>query len=359
MSTAGISDLETAIDRLLRRGPSILDLQRALGDLEIICLGVENRLKHDEAVLGDAIRLARREQTQKQTNVRQRLAQIEQKQEQIKLTLDDLDDVGHTFARDLVVVKDVTIERLRAALDDVLSTFAEQEVEAFRKADLASKISGIWYCDTRPLRRKLETAFLDAYRFGANDLLEIERGVCGKLEEVFNQLQADQEITLKVGRPTMMDPAPSIGALGQTVAFDLSSQWERWWQRWRTTHTRMKQFKDLVFSEFEPIVDALLKTAACELDRQRQASARRFDDIAQEMSGLLDKQRGRLQRLNRRLAGEGSSLSTTALVDQYEANRQSLANDLLRYRNIDAALRRLIDDCTSLTASGGPANIAN
>jgi hypothetical protein len=262
----------------------------------------------------------------------------------------ELVSVIDRLERDLNEAKDTAIERLSSNLHDLILTFAKSEGEALRSADLMSRVARTWQCDTSPLRRELETAFLENYRAAANQLMAIEQTAFGDLEASINHLLAEQNIKMKYGQSLVVDPAPSIGALGRTVALDLSDPWSHWWRRWLNTDTRVRKLQELVIAEFDPIVEMLMLTAVAELNHQANSGIGRFESIKRDLLGLLDKQQQRLSGLRRKLVGDGNEAPVSVLIGRYQARLEKCTHDLEQCRGLGGQLKTLVDETAALTA---------
>jgi hypothetical protein len=158
------------------------------------------------------------------------------------------------------------------------------------------------------------------------------------VEAIFNELLADRKIRLKGQRAQIVDSTPSISGLGETVALDLGSQWNRWWHRWQTRETRIRRFKELILAEFTPIVDGLLSAADRQLGERGTASVDHFTRARKDLLGLLATQRQYLDRVRQALGRDDNPAIAGSLIEGYERKRDRVRSQFEQCRAIGAEL---------------------
>ncbi|MEZ5931582.1 MAG: dynamin family protein [Alphaproteobacteria bacterium] len=350
MAAAGITSLEEALRDVVQDGPAMTDLIRMLASLRSLQDDVSARLRNEAITLEQSLTIvttdfARNEETQEEL---QRLEELRAR----------LEAIEEPLQQDIDIVQRAGAKRMRAALEQVVTQFADEETESLTAAHRVSRIGRIWRCDTRPLRRRLEQTFLTTYDVSANELLAVEGEAWMRLEQLVNQLLADQKIKFKGRPPHAADPSPSISSLGTTVALDLGDQWERWWHRWQTLSRRARRFKELVYAEFNPITAVLLVTAQRELKEQGDYSLRQFAHARQQILNLLDERERRLERVRADLA-RPEVTDRTALIESYRTSLRTIAADLDQCESIDAAIRELLGSFDQGPSGPGAADMTS
>jgi signal recognition particle receptor subunit beta len=330
MAAAGIEELEAVLGALALEGPAMAGLNRAMSTLIGMHGDCESRAQNELRTLEQAIQLARREE-QSARDLALQLDQLTQAKTR-------LDEVCEPIPESLGLVRKAMIGRMKFALNEVVRRFAESECEAMRTDDKGRSSSLVWQCDTRPLRGKLGQTYLEIYRRGSEELQATERDAWESVEAIFNELLADRKIRLKGQRAQIVDSTPSISGLGETVALDLGSQWNRWWHRWQTRETRIRRFKELILAEFTPIVDGLLSAADRQLGERGTASVDHFTRARKDLLGLLATQRQYLDRVRQALGRDDNPAIAGSLIEGYERKRDRVRSQFEQCRAIGAEL---------------------
>jgi hypothetical protein len=346
-AAAGLGALEQVIARLLRQGPAMLALRRAQGTLASLLGSVESRLQNEQATLGTTLGLAEQDAASDE----QKALGLALQQRQIEQIEAELEEVTDGFDKELALLTKVTVVRLKFALDTVVQQFADAQGEALRAAAETQRFARVWHCDTRPLRRELERLFLGIYRHGTKALLETERDTHDRLRGRLDPLLADQRIALGQAPLPVIEPAPPIGPLGQAVALDLNEQWERWWHLWRSTSLRARKLRELMRSEFAPMVAALAEIAARELRAQAAASQERLGAIRRDLLDALAQRRVHLDSIGQTIGdAQAEDGALAALLADYQARRSQHVADLAQCQALRAELDSLTAWCDELAS---------
>jgi hypothetical protein len=343
MRFSGLDDLTESLSQLVVRGPTMLRLQRSQGAL----YDMVSRI--DLAARGEL-----RSLEQRMSSVREDLAAAGRRSANEAKELQRLDAAPaavarmvETAAQDLRRVAALATRRLDAALRDIVRTYAVAARDMLL-AEPFARHEHAWRYDTSLLRRELERQFQKIYREAAEQLREVERTAnAGVLDQIRDLLPHDALVAKDVPL-RLIDPAPSIRALGQTVALELDEQWRAWWRLWHRQRQRARKLEALLSAEFHPIADALADAAGAELDVHVAASVQRFLQLGRDLAAMLNRRKVDLEA-NRR---DQPKRKRGAQIQEHQARQKHLEQRIQDCGRIAAALKDLVRRCAAL----GPAD---
>jgi hypothetical protein len=339
---SGLPALEAALSRLLLGGPAMLGLRRALATVLALQARLDAKAGSDLQGLADMARPA----GQDQAGMERRLAGLERQIRALGALPRELDSAAGALEGELSMLVEAALCRLRIGLAGVVQAFANAQAEALRAALRGRRDVRIWQCDTLPLRRELEQSFLRIYRHAAAELQAADHRALDQLGRAIGRLLPDQRIALDWQQVHLIDPAPSISALGQTVALDLGEQWAQWWQLWRTPTQRLRRLQEVILAEFEAVANALVDAAAAELAGHVGVTVERHAAAQRTVLEALKQRQARLAGLRQELLAERDG-STAAMVERFRTRHRQQIERLERCRAIGAALRDLAARCAA------------
>ncbi|MGA7804487.1 hypothetical protein, partial [Bradyrhizobium sp.] len=139
-----------------------------------------------------------------------------------------------------------------------------------------------------------EQQFQTIYREAAAKLEGLERTANGKLLDAIKGLRPKDALALENLPVNLVDPSPSISALGWKLAVELDEQWHAWWRLWHGQKQRAHKLEELLSAEFQATVAALVATAAAELNNHVTMVTNRFSKLVQDLAALLERRKSAL-----------------------------------------------------------------
>ncbi|MEZ5875971.1 MAG: dynamin family protein [Hyphomicrobiales bacterium] len=322
MACSGVLDLEVAVESMLLKGPAMLALQRTWTSLAAILTGMINAEQSEIRTLG---RLTLNPKQRSELSGPNRRA-LQTRIDQFEALPTKMAAIAEALRQDLDIVRDIALQSLRIALSALVSTFAEEQGNALRAQLQRNENSRVWRCETHQLRSQMESLFLDSYRESMDQCTKTERSGRSSLESEIRKVLPDYRLENDDRPKHMIDPLPSISALGQAVALDLGDQWGQWWRRWRSDDQRVRHLEKLVLAEFAPVASTLVESAEAELDSHLAITTHRFARICKDLEVLLERQRTHVEEAVRSVSEDAEALST--------ANQEMLREEALKCAKI-------------------------
>jgi signal recognition particle receptor subunit beta len=336
MRISGLDDLLGILSRLVVQGPTMLHLQ------------------HDQATLYDMVSKVYLAARGEQHSLEQRMSSIlEDQAATTRRQTEELDRLDAaptavaklvaTFIQNLGLVKEAVTRRLDAALRDSVRRHALSAREALLAQPGFARHEHVWQYDTAPLRRDLAQQF-HHYRQAAEQLQNAERTAKAAIFAEIQDLVPDNALVDEDAPIHLIDPAPSIGALGQTVALDLDDQWRAWWRLWHGQKQRARKLEEVLSAEFHKVVDALVDAAAVELDDHVARSSRRVLQLGRDLAAMMERRRFELEAYHR----DPANTEPSGLLQEYQGRQMQLVQRLQDCDRIADALKLLFSQCAAL-----------
>jgi signal recognition particle receptor subunit beta len=343
MRTSGLDDLLEILSRLVVLGPTMLHLQR------------------DQAALHDMVSKVYLAARGELYSLKQRTSSmLEDQAAASRRRAEELDRLHAaptavaklvaSSTQNLGLVKEAAMRRLDAALRDVVRRHALSAREMLLAEPGQGRHEHVWQYDTSPLRRDLAQQF-HHYRYAAEQLQKAERSAKAAIFQEIQDLVPDNALVAEDAPIHLIDPAPSISALGQTVTLDLADQWRAWWRLWQGPKQRARKLEEVVSAEFHKVVDALVEAAAVELDVNVALSAQRLAQLGRDLTAMANRRRTELEAYRRDPARRDAG----GLVQEYQARQLQLTQRLQDCDRIADALKLLFSQCGALGRAAGRA----
>jgi signal recognition particle receptor subunit beta len=336
MRISGLDALLETLSQLVMQGPTMLHLQR------------------DQAALYDMVSKVYLAARGEQHSLEQRMSSIlEDQAAATRRQAEELDRLHAaptavaklvaTSIQNLGQVKDAAVRRLDAALRDSVRRHALSAREALLAQPAFARHEHVWQYDTAPLRRDLAQQF-HHYRKAAEQLQDAERTAKATIFAEIRDLVPDNALVDEDAPIHLIDPAPSISALGQTVALELDDQWRAWWRLWHGQKQRARKLEEVLSAEFHTVVDALVDAAAVELEDHVSRSSRRLLQWGRDLAAMADRRRFERQAVHR----DPAKTAPSGLLGEYRGRQTQLAQRLQDCDRIADALKRLFSQCAAL-----------
>ena len=336
MRISGLDALLEILSQLVMQGPTMLHLQR------------------DQAALYDMVSKVYLAARGEQHSLEQRMSSI--LEDQAATTRQQAEELDRLHAAPTAVakvvaasihrlglVKQAAMRRLDAALRDSVRRHARSAREALLAEPAVARHEHVWQYDTSPLRRDLAEQF-HHYRQAAEELQDAERTGRAAIFAEIQDLVPGNALVDEAAPIHLIDPAPSISALGQTVALDLDDQWRAWWRLWRGQKQRARKLEEVLSAEFHKVVDALMDAAAVELEAHVARSSRRLLQLGRDLAAMTDSRLLELGAAHR----DPTNTAPNGLLGEYQGRQTELVQRLQDCDRIADALKRLFSQCAAL-----------
>ena len=319
MRRAGLEDLSRLISQLINDGPTLLRLRRTQNALLEMVSKVDLAMRDEIRSLDQHIAATREDSA----SIARRRAQMASDFKRLEVIPPAVARQVNIAVKEINLAKNMALRKLAAALRGIV----RDEAEAARKALLQrpfSRNEHAWRYNTSRIRRDLEDRFLTIYREAAAELQKLERTINAWVLGAIKGLVPKDAIVIEQLPVNLIDPAPSIGALGWQVALELDEQWQAWWRLWHGQKQRARKLEELLGTEFQRAVEALIETATVELDDHVTAVSHRFSKLNQDLVVILKRRKAEIEA-ERRDPEAGKS---TALLQTYHERRSDLEKDV-------------------------------
>ena len=336
MRISGLDDLLEILSRLVVQGPTMLHLQRHQAILHDMASKVHLSTRGELYSLEQRMSSILEDQA---AAIRRRAEELNR----LKAAPRAVAKLVATSVQNLGLVKETAMRRLDAALRDSVRRHALSAREALLAEPGLTRHDHVWQYDTSPLRRDLAQQF-HHYRHAAEQLQNAERTAKAAMFEELQDLVPENALVAPDAPIHLIDPAPSISALGQTVALDLDDQWRAWWQLWRGQKQRARKLEEVLSAEFHQVVDALVDAAAVELDANVARSVRRLTQLGRDLAAMVKRRRLELEAYDR----DPTSREPSGLLRDYQPLQMELAQRLQDCDRIANALKLLFGQCAAL-----------
>jgi hypothetical protein len=338
---SGMPDLADALAQLLQRRIGAPALEQAVAALRSTSFQVEKTALSElfslraigQAAVGSA-----------KANARQ-LERIQRDVGRLDALAQDLAAARTELDAEMALMIGVGLERLRIGLEGMVAAFADAEVAMLEAAGSGHKMPRRWRCNIGPLRQKLGAQFLEGYRSLAEELLATQEQIAAKVHRLFEKTAPDYDLAFDHEPPQPIDPSPSIAALGQLLAFDLGSPWQEWWRLWRTAESRTQRLRHLIRSEFERVIEDLMRAAKATLSQHIARCSDRFRAEISDTMAVMRTRQKQLAAIYEDLLKERRERSSKDLMDRHgvrlKACRARMAKLADQRRRLDAVLAAL------------------
>lgn len=168
------------------------------------------------------------------------------------------------------------------------------------------------------LRTELEQAFLQSFQDTLARITECARDTEQSLQRHLDKAEEALGMVLDYAPLPALKGSPSLAALGEPVATDVSLLQGQLGGRSGASAQRVQAMRGMIRTGFEAIADKLAKAADDELSRTKAFILDHFRiTVAHTLRMMIDEQRALLARLNS--APEGAPLRRRAEAEQIEA----------------------------------------
>jgi len=340
MRISGLDDLAEILSRLIVQGPTMLRLQRHQSTLQEMVSKVDLAARGELHSLEQRISAAREDRAA----TARRWARAAEELQRLDAVPAAVGRLVETAGQDLELVKGLATRRLDAALREIITRHAVMARDILLAQPRFRRHDHVWQYNTLPLRRDLEHQFQKIYREAAEQLREVERTANAKILDEIRDLLPRNALVMEDVPVHLVDPAPSISALGQKVAIELDDQWRTWWRLWRGQKERGRRLEELLSAEFHPVVDALTDAATAEFDAHVVVAVQRFSQLGRDLVAMLNRRRWDLEADRR----DHTKRKPDALIQEYHMRQKQVQQRIQDCIRAAAALKLLAQRCAAL-----------
>ncbi|MEZ5875967.1 MAG: dynamin family protein [Hyphomicrobiales bacterium] len=315
---SGMPALRAAIADLLAAGPGRHAIERAQAALNGLIRSAEAANANELSVLtalGEAV-------TGNSRTVLRQLSDIERNFRGLTSLEQQLSDAGAAFEQDIILMKDVGLQCMGAQLEGLTERFADAQGAMLDAAASVKPAPRMWRCDVNPLRRRLARQFLDDYRHLISQLLELQENAVDQVRALLAAAAPGHSLEIGYQPPHLIDPSPSIAALGQMIALDLGRPWFEWWKRWYRSTEKVQTLKRLIRSELQPVIAELIATARAEVDPHAKDTAERFRSELMMTVRLLRRRQKQFAKVYLDMLAQRHERGTDDLLADYHSRMQ-------------------------------------
>jgi signal recognition particle receptor subunit beta len=311
--TSGVDQLTEALSHLMERGPALRRLHGAQHAMIEIIASVDLAAREEINLVNQRI-VDMRDNVAATLEQRERAAVSLKKLEALSVNVSDLIQAG---LAELSQIKEASIARLDESLRglvvrDAAAAYDQLLGKPFIRQEHA------WQHDTANLRRELEDQFQAIYGEAARQLQKSEKTTNARVLDGVRHLLPNDAVFGRHLPVKLIDPTPSIAALGWHVALELDDQWQAWWRLWHGQKQRARKLEELVINEFRPLVDSLVENAKAELDDYLTEVTNRLSRFSEELGALLRRRKSDLTAHRRGLETDKSIVQAQSYLRRRE-----------------------------------------
>jgi hypothetical protein len=331
---------------MIVQGPTMLRLRRRLNALRDIVSNLDFVTRSEVLSLELRISSASSDETAKarlQTKAAEDLRRCDAASETVAKLIE-------AASSDLQLAKGSAIQRLSGSLRDIIRRHAATARETLLAQQRFTRQDHVWQYPALPLRRDLEHEFQTVYREAAAQLQALVQTANAGIYNEIGDLAFANKLVGENPPIYVIDPEPSISALGQTVAIELDDQWHAWWRLWRSQKQRARKLEELLIAEFDPLVEALVDSAEAELDAHAVITIQRFSQLQRDLVATLKRCRLDLESGPQ----DQAKRAPDALVREYQRRKKLLEEHIENCARIAEVLTLLLNRCAALGSDADP-----
>ena len=340
LAASGAPAIMRVLEQLLMRGNAAVSVRQ----LATLFLQIARSSEVTSRAQSKALARALREATSSTQNRAVEVQSWSRELDELEATSRELQSNLKLYEASLHAQVERCAADLQLLLRRCLTGFTERQVALLAQAWRANS-TAVWVCDTRPLRDALQDEFLRVYRFWEERLAHTDELMSSQLEAVVprdNAMVADSmpKVIRNSGRNQ-----PSVAALSQIVALDLSGPWWRaWWSGRPSLESRVAELRRLIQAEFEPTIESLIGEAVAVLGERSRFAAR------QAQIGTLDIINDIHRRSTALVAGlqQVGAGATPDAVAQLEQQARECEARVVRWGEVRTALAGLAASCETI-----------
>lgn len=236
---------------------------------------------------------------------------------------------------------------MQLLLGNCVSAFIDQQVAGLTRA-YRDRRATVWTCDTQPLRDALHNEFLRVYRFWEGRLAQAGDFMRSQLHAALPHQPLQYEASDSIGITDVPGMEPSVSALGRVVALDLATPWwKAWWHGRPSVESRAGHLRDLIRSEFQPLIDDLIASARVTFAERSQYASR------QARIGTLDIVNQIHQRSAELIAGleQAGALPDSGMIARLEQQLHTVVAQKKYASDLKVHLSTLVKACDPQSAA--------
>ncbi len=162
-------------------------------------------------------------------------------------------------------------DTVKSALGRAVQQAAAYECAKFHRAVFSDARIDEWVVETQGIRRLLRENFLSHFEETVQNFADIEAYILPRLKTLVASQVPDVPTEQQFSQPVEMEP-PSLAALSESMALDLSGSWWRRWWGWRTDAAERSADLDRLIRDEAGRMAAILGEAGHTRLKTRQAA---------------------------------------------------------------------------------------
>lgn len=280
------------------------------------------------------------------------MRQIETEQRQLEEIAEIIERSGRSIEDQMTEIVAEEIGDLRAKL------FAEVDLHAAEERDVLvdtlrrGRAPREWQCESIGLRRGLAEIFTSGFQKSARRISDLQARVTPELRQLMSMIAPRERTPREPDGGQLTAPTPPMASLSTFIALDLGvSWWAAWFSRRPTPEERGAELEALIRSEFDPVVEDLVRVAEVELRQFSSMMSRWSFGVCNSIIEALHRQRKELVRTY-----EGLANTVDGSADPATVERQKL--EIARQRSRLAQCEIVSRELEQIVASMSPSELA-
>ncbi len=238
------------------------------------------------------------------------LLQLEQEAQLLNAVGLQIGESGKNIEAQLAGIIHEEMDQLRSGLEWAVKRHASMESDVLIDTLQRGRAPKIWTHEGVDLRRRLADVFMVGFERAAARVLEFQTRIAPELHQVLRLVAPGAPMPTVPERRMPEIPMPNVSPLSRFVALDLDGSWWVAFLRGRPSPTACgKKIEALIRSEFQPVVDDLVRSAEWALSGYCATTTKWSFGICINIVQALERRREQLARTYHSLKGEAGAAS--------------------------------------------------
>jgi hypothetical protein len=241
------------------------------------------------------------------------LLQLEQEASLLNAVGLQIGESGKNIEAQLAEIIQEEMEQLRSGLEWAVKRHASMENDVLIDTLERGRAPRIWTHEGVELRRRLAAVFTAGFESAARRVLEFQSRVAPELHQVLRLVAPGAPMPTAPEGRMLEIPTPTVAPLSRFVALDLDGSWWTAFLRGRPSPAACgAQIEALIKSEFQPVVDELVRSAEWALSGYCATTTKWSFGICINIVQALERRREQLARSYHSLRSNGEEASLAA-----------------------------------------------
>jgi len=282
------------------------------------------------------------------------MRQIDAEQRQLEEIAEIIERSGRSIEDQMREIVAEEIGELRAQLFQEVDLHAAEERDVLIDTLYRGRAPREWECESVELRRCLAEIFTDGFQRSVKRISDLQSRVTPELRQLMSMIAPRERAPREPDWSQLTVPTPALTSLSTFVALDLEvSWWASFFSKRPTPEQRGSEIEALIRSEFEGVVEELVRGAETQLVEFTSTMTRWSFGVCNSIIEALHRRRQELSRTYESLTNTVDGHADPETVQHQSSEIAKLRSRLARCETLNQQLEQ-ISVSLSKVASGRP-----